>query len=265
MSEILAYLSNLRDPSNLFDIALVALLIFAVLRLFQGTQAMQLVRGVLVVVLVTLVLSQTFDLIAFNWLLRTASPMLLFAIPVIFQPELRRALERLGRSAPAFLRRGTDDTISQQIVNEVAQATEQLARRRTGALIVFEGVTGLGEIIDRGVRLDAEISAELLVTIFWPNTPLHDGAVILRGEQITAAGCVLPLATQDLGDPQVGTRHRAAVGVTEQTDAMSLVVSEETGNISVARNGRIVRVDVGQLRKILTEFYRPATANARET
>lgn len=265
MSEILAYLSNLRDPSNLLDIALVALLIFAVLRLFQGTQAMQLVRGVLLIVLVTLVLSQTFDLIAFSWLLRIASPMLLVAIPVIFQPELRRALERVGRSAPLFLRRGTDNTISQRLVNEVAQATEQLARKRTGALMVFEGVTGLGEIIDRGVRLDAEISAELLVTIFWPNTPLHDGAAILRGEQIIAAGCVLPLATQDLGDPQVGTRHRAAVGVTEQTDAISLVVSEETGNISVARNGRIVRVDVGQLRKILTEFYRPTSAQARES
>jgi diadenylate cyclase len=260
VSEILAYLNNLRDPSNLLDIALVALIIFGVLRLFQGTQAMQLVRGVVLVVLVTLVLSQTFDLIAFNWLLRTASPMLLVAIPVIFQPELRRALERLGRSTPAFLRRGTDNTVSQRIVNEVAQAAEQLARRRTGALIVFEGLTGLGEIIDRGVRLDAEVSAELLVTIFWPNTPLHDGAAILRGEQIVAAGCVLPLATQDLGDPQIGTRHRAAVGVTEQTDAMSLVVSEETGNISVARNGRIVRVEVGQLRKILTEFYRPAGA-----
>ncbi len=264
MSEILAYLSNLRDPSNLLDIALVALIIFAVLRLFQGTQAMQLARGVLLVVLVTLVLSQTFDLIAFNWLLRTASPMLLVSIPVIFQPELRRALERLGRSAPAFLRRGTDNTVSQRLVNEIAQATEQLARRRTGALVVFEGVTGLEDIIDRGVRLDAAISAELLVTIFWPNTPLHDGAAILRGEQIIAAGCVLPLATQDLGDPQIGTRHRAAVGVTEQTDAMSLVVSEETGNISVARNGRIVRVEAGQLRRILTEFYRPATITEPE-
>jgi len=265
VSEILPYLSNLRDPRNLLDIALVTLLIFAVLRLFQGTQAVQLVRGVLLIVLITLVLTQFFDLIAFNWLLRAASPMLLVAIPVIFQPELRRGLEKLGRYSPVLLRRGTDDTVTQRLVNEVAQAAEQLARKRTGALLVFEGVTGLADIIDRGVRVNAEISAELLVTIFWPNTPLHDGAAILRGDQIIAAGCVLPLATQDMGDAQIGTRHRAGIGVTEQTDAMSLVVSEETGNISVARNGRMVRVDGGQLRKILTDFYRPSSAPGRKS
>jgi diadenylate cyclase len=162
----------------------------------------------------------------------------------------------VGRTAPVFLRR-SDNTTSQRIVNEVARAAEQMARRRTGALIVFEGVTGLAEIIDRGVRLNADVSAELLLTIFWPNSPLHDGAAILRGEKVVAAGCVLPLAQHDLGDPQLGTRHRAGVGVTEQSDALSLIVSEETGSISVARNGRIVRVDGGQLRRILTEFFRP--------
>jgi len=256
MSDILPYLSNLREPRNLLDIALVAILIFTVLRLFQGTQAVQLVRGILLIVLVALVLSQTLDLIAFNWLLSIASPLLLVALPVIFQPELRRALERVGRTAPLFLRRA-DNTTSQRIINELARAAEQMARRRTGALIVLEGVTGLGEIIDRGVRLNADVSAELLLTIFWSNSPLHDGAAILRGERIMAAGCVLPLAQQDLGDPQMGTRHRAGVGVTEQSDALSLIVSEETGAISVARNGRIVRVDGGQLRRILTEFFRP--------
>lgn len=265
MSEILAYLSNLLDLRNLLDIALVALLIYTALRLFQGTQAVQLVRGILLIVLVALVVSQTFDLVAFNWLLSAASPFLLVALPVIFQPELRRALERIGRTTPLLFWRGNDDTLSQRLVAEVARAVDQLARRRTGALMVFEGVTGLAAIIDRGVRVDAEITAELLVTIFWPNTPLHDGAVIVRNERIIAAGCVLPLAQHDLGDPQMGTRHRAAVGVTEQTDAMSVVVSEETGNISVARNGRMVRVDGGQLRKILTEFYRPGAVETKRS
>jgi diadenylate cyclase len=260
MSEILAYLSNLSDPRNLLDIGLVSLIIYLLLRLFQGSQAVALVRGVLLIVLVTIILSQTFDLVAFNWLLSWASPALLVALPVIFQPELRRALERVGRTMPLIMRR-QDNTVTQRLINEVAVAAEQLARRRTGALIVVEGATGLAEIIDRGVRLDAEVTTELLQTIFFPNTPLHDGAVVIRGDRIIAAGCVLPLAQQDLGDPQLGTRHRAAVGVTEQTDAMSVVVSEETGAISVARNGRIVRVDGGQLRKIMNEFYRPLSTN----
>lgn len=258
MAEILAYLSNLRDLRNVLDIVLVALLIFMVLRLFQGTQAVQLIRGVLLLALVALIVSQTFDLIAFNWILSALSPAILVALPVIFQPELRRALERIGRTAPLFLRR-TDNTISQRLVNEVARASEQMARRKTGGLIVFEGVTGLAEIIDRGVHLNADISAELLLTIFWPNTPLHDGATIIRGDRIVAAGCVLPLAQADLGDSQLGTRHRAGIGVTEQTDAMAVVISEETGSISVARNGRIVRVDGGTLRRVLTEFYKPTT------
>ncbi len=260
MSEILAYLSNLSDPRNLLDIALVSLIIYLLLRLFQGTQAVALVRGVLLIVLVTAILSQTFDLVAFNWMLSWAGPLLLVALPVIFQPELRRALERVGRTMPLFVRR-QDNTVTQRLINEVAVAAEQLARRRTGALIVVEGATGLAEIIDRGVQLDAEVTTELLQTIFFPNTPLHDGAVVMRGDRIMAAGCVLPLAQKDLGDPQMGTRHRAAVGVTEQTDAVSVVVSEETGAISVARNGRIIRVDGGQLRKIMSEFYRPLSTN----
>ena len=260
MSEILAYLSNLGDPRTLLDIALVALIIYLLLRLFQGSQAVALVRGVLLIVLVTIILSQTFDLVAFNWLLSWASPLLLVALPVIFQPELRRALERVGRTMPLFVRR-QDNTVTQRLINEVAVAAEQLARRRTGALIVVEGATGLAEIIDRGVRLDAEVTTELLQTIFFPNTPLHDGAVVMSGDRIMAAGCVLPLTQQDLGDPQMGTRHRAAVGVTEQSDAMSVVVSEETGLISVARNGRILRVDGGNLRKIMSEFYRPLSTN----
>jgi diadenylate cyclase len=262
MADTLTYLAELRNPRNLLDVALIALLVFGVLRLFQGTQAVQLVRGVLLITLVALVLSQTLDLTGFNWLLAIMSPVMLIALPVIFAPELRRALERVSRSAPMFLRR-SDSPLSQRIVTEVARAVEEMSRRKIGALIVFEGVTGLAEITDRGVRLDAEVSAELILSIFFPNAPLHDGAAILRGERIVAAGCVLPLSQHDLGDPQLGTRHRAAVGVTEQGDAMSLVVSEESGSISIARNGRMVRVDGGQLRKVLTEFYRPTSVTGQ--
>jgi diadenylate cyclase len=182
--------------------------------------------------------------------------VVLIAIPVIFQPELRRALERVGRTAPLLVRR-TDNTTSQQVINEVIKAVEQMAERHTGALIVFEGATGLAEFIDRGVTLDAEVSSELLTTIFFPNTALHDGAVIISAERVAAASCVLPLTQRELADSQMGTRHRAAIGVTEQADALSVVVSEETGTISVARNGRILRIESGRLRTLLSDFYRP--------
>ena len=174
---------------------------------------------------------------------------------VIFQPELRRALERVGRSAPLLGRR-TDNTGTQRVISEVVKAVEQMAQRKQGALIVFEGATGLGEVTDRGVLVNAEVTAELLTTIFFPNTALHDGAVVLRGERIIAASCVLPLTERELVDNQMGTRHRAALGMTEQSDALTVVVSEETGTISVARNGRILRIESGILRSILSDFYR---------
>ena len=136
------------------------------------------------------------------------------------------------------------------------KAVEQMAQRKQGALIVFEGATGLGEVTDRGVLVNAEVTAELLTTIFFPNTALHDGAVVLRGERIIAASCVLPLTERELVDNQMGTRHRAALGMTEQSDALTVVVSEETGTISVARNGRILRIESGILRSILSDFYR---------
>ena len=196
----------------------------------------------------------TVDLPAFNWLLRNSLPMVFVAIPVIFQPELRRALERVGRSAPLFNRRG-DTTRTQSVISEVIKTVDFLSQRRVGALMVFQGVTGLADIVDRGVRIDGEISFELLSTIFFPNTPLHDGAVVVRGGQVVAASCVLPLTDRELSDSQLGTRHRAAIGISEQSDALVVVVSEETGRLSVARNGRIVRLDTNRLRTILTDFY----------
>lgn len=254
-TEILSSLSRITSVTNLLDIALVSLVFFGLLRLFRGTQAVQLLRGILIIALAAAVMSQAADLTAFNWLLRNSTPFILVAIPVIFQPELRRALERVGRSAP-FLSRRMENTTTQNLVNQVIKAVEQLAQRRHGALIVFEGSTGLNDITDLGVQLNAEVTAELLTTIFFPNTALHDGAVVIQNERVLAAGCVLPLTQRTLSDNQMGTRHRAAIGVTEQTDALTIVVSEETGLISVARNGRILRMELNLVRTILSDFYR---------
>jgi diadenylate cyclase len=229
------------------DILLVALLFYGLFRLFQGTQAVALLRGIL------------------GWLLRNTLSVILVAIPVVFQPELRRALERLGRTAPALVGRGSRETVAQQVIHQVVQAVETLARERTGALIVLEGDTGLEEYIESGERIDAGVSARLLLTIFFPGTPLHDGAIILRGDRIVAAGCLLPLTQRDLADSSLGTRHRAAVGMTEQNDALVIVVSEETGIISLARAGRIARrLDAQRLRTILHAFYKPRRLLARE-
>lgn len=256
MTDILVSLSRLQDWRNLLDIALVSLIFYSLLMLFRGTQAVQLLRGILVIVLATVAVNQVVELTAFRWLLSNTASVILVAIPVIFQPELRRALERVGRTAPLLVRR-TEDTTTQRVINEVVKAVEQMSERNTGALIVFEGATGLGEVIDRGVSLDAQVSSELLTTIFFPNTALHDGATIITGDRIAAASCVLPLTQRELVDSQMGTRHRAAIGVTEQADALSVVVSEETGSISVARNGRLLRIDAGRLRTLLSDFYRP--------
>ena len=255
MTDILASLGRLQDVQNLLDVVLVSLVFYILLRFFRGTQAVQLLRGILLIALAAAVVSQMTELTAFNWLLNQSMNVILVAIPVIFQPELRRALERVGRSAPLLGRR-TDNTGTQRVISEVVKAVEQMAQRKQGALIVFEGATGLGEVTDRGVLVNAEVTAELLTTIFFPNTALHDGAVVLRGERIIAASCVLPLTERELVDNQMGTRHRAALGMTEQSDALTVVVSEETGTISVARNGRILRIESGILRSILSDFYR---------
>jgi len=246
-------LARLQEWRNLLDIALVAVVFYGLLRLFRGTQAVQLVRGMLVIALFIVIIWQT-NLTAFNWLLSRSTQVLLFALPVIFQPELRRALERVGRSAPLLMRR-VDNTSTQLLVNEIVKTAEQLSQKRHGALIVFESSTGLREYIAQGVSVDASVSSELLSTIFTPTTALHDGAVIIRGDRLAAAACILPLTQRVLHDTQMGTRHRAAIGLTEQVDALTVVVSEETGTISVARGGRILRLDADRLRPILTEFY----------
>jgi diadenylate cyclase len=178
------------------------------------------------------------------------------AVPILFQPELRRALEQVGR-AGGLLPHPSALSGSGRVVDVVAVAARRLSERRWGALLVLERETALGEYAQTGVEIDGSLSVELLLNIFFPNSPLHDGAVIIRGDRLVAAGCVLPLAELQTNSVHYGTRHRAALGITEQTDAMTVVISEESGRISLANNGRLVaNLDEGKLRKVLGILYR---------
>jgi diadenylate cyclase len=254
MSDVLWILSNMRF-SDVIDILLVASVFFALLQLIKGTQAIQLLRGVIIFIFLAVLLSSIFRPIAFSWLIGNAIPALLVAIPVIFQPELRKALERLGR-AGGLIDRPMREAAANRAITQVARACRILSARRHGALIILERNTGLQDYVDTGIRINALVSAELLLTIFFPNTALHDGAVIIREDQIVAAAVVLPLTAALLPDRNLGTRHRAALGISEQTDAIAIAVSEETGTISVAHNGRMVRhLDENRLRNILQRLY----------
>ena len=254
MSDLLWTLRQL-DVRAVIDILLVALIFWGLLRLIQGTQAVQLLRGVILVVLFAALLTSILRLTAFSWLMSKAVPALLLAVPVIFQPELRRALERLGR-AGAFPALQGAEPVAKQVIRDVVLASGLLAERRHGALVVLERNTGLDEYVDTGVRLGAALTPELLLTLFYPNTALHDGAVIVRQGQVIAAGCVLPLSTGTSMDYLLGTRHRAGIGLSEQTDAVVVIISEETGIISVAYNGRVIRrLDENRLTKILEALF----------
>ncbi len=256
MANVIWILSKL-DLRNIVDILLVATVIYGVLLMVRGTQAVQLLRGVILLALVVSLFGSIAGLTAFNWLLRSSGQALLVVVAIILQPELRRALDRLGRAGGLSLWSGQDIEL-QRVVSEIAAACQRLAGRRHGALIVIERETGLQDHVETGVRLDSLVVSDILQTIFFPNTALHDGAVIIRGDRIIAAACVLPLAETVVSETHLGTRHRAAVGITEQTDAISLVVSEETGIISIARNGRIVRhLDERRLSNLLMELLAP--------
>ena len=250
------------DLFTILDIGLVALVFYGLLYLIRGTQAVQLLRGTLLFILVIVLLSNVLQLRAFNWLIRNSVPALLIALPVIFQPELRRALERLGR-AGRFFTPTTNETATPGVIQEISRSVSEMSARRHGALIVLERDTGLQDIADTGEKLDAAVSADLLMTIFFPKTALHDGAVIVRGNRIVAARAVLPLATGREPDQHLGTRHLAAIGLTERTDAIVVVVSEETGIISMVRNGIIRRrLDEGQVSRLLYRWLNPQTASA---
>ena len=251
-----AWLSRL-DFVAVVDIVLVASIFFGLLWLLRGTTAMTLLRGILILGVLAFIVSRFLPLPMFSWLLRNSVTPLLVLIPILFQPELRRALERIGRASIVGSSTGAG---SQQVIDILCNAVERLATSQTGALIVLERDTGLKEYAETGVPLDSVLSVELLVNIFFPNSPLHDGAVIVRDNRVVAAGCVLPLTDNNAtGIFALGTRHRAAIGITEGTDAIALVVSEETGIISIASNGRIVRnLDEARVRRILSGLQRTA-------
>src|SRR5438477_9840992 len=242
----------------ILDIAIVALVLYWLLSLISGTSAATLVRGILILLTLGFVLSNVFNLTMLQFLLRNSIPALIFAIPVLFQPEIRRALEQLGR-AGSLIPRTTVASPNTRLAETIARAAQQLAERRFGALLVIERSTPLGEYASKGVAMDALLSTELLLNIFWPNSPLHDGAVIIHGDRVIAAGVVLPLAQSPTVD-HVGTRHRAAIGITEISDAIAVVVSEETGQISLANAGRMVRnLGEARLQKVLSILDRATT------
>lgn len=262
MADVLWYLQRL-DWVDAFDILLVAFILFWVLYLIRGTRAVSLLRGIVIFIIVVTPLSSLIRLRAFGWLTQRALPALLVAIPVVFQQELRHTLERLGRAGTLFSRTTGDRAVLAQTLAAIAEACPVLAERRHGALIVLERETGLQELVDSGVVLDAVTTPELLTNIFDPHTTLHDGAVIIRRGRILAAACVLPLSSAFLADRQLGLRHRAALGVTEESDAVAVVVSEERGSISIAHSGRIIRnLDAKRLEAVLYAFFQPALERA---
>jgi diadenylate cyclase len=245
---------------SVLDIALVTLIFVGILFLLRETHAMVLLRGVLLLVALVSLLTSLDVLPAFSWLVNTTLPALVVAIPVIFAPEIRRGLERLGR-AGTIQPGSKSSTAIQNTITTVVSSSLRLADRGHGALIVLQRLDSLDEYVRTGVALDARVSTDLLLQIFYPNTPLHDGAVIISGGRILAASCVMPLSASGvltrLPERQMGLRHRAGLGISEVSDAVVVVVSEETSTISVVHGGRMIRrLDGERLENILRAFYR---------
>jgi len=252
-------LSDLKIASltSVIDILIVAYVFYRVALLIRGTRATALIKGLVVLVVATTV-SSWLHLYTVNWLLKETMTALVVALPVVFQPELRRALEKLGQGG-FFGGRLTPSPPEQRAVDELVRACSRLSRQRWGALVVLERATGLAEHLETGVFLDARISAELLVSIFYPGSPLHDGAVVISRGRVAAAACFLPLSGNEALPPECGTRHRAALGISEQSDALAVVVSEETGGLSLARDGVLTRLaGPEELGARLAEVFKPA-------
>lgn len=246
--------------SDLADILLVTVVIYQLLKMTRETRGSAVLKGLLLL-LVIVGVSNLFGLTALNWLLMQVLNNGALVLVILFQPEIRKALEQIGRGARIEKVRQNDHDEISRAIDGVVQCVTKLSRRRVGALIVFEQKTGLKDIIENGIRIDGAISAGLLENIFEPNTPLHDGAVVIRGTRVMSAACILTLTEASGISHDLGTRHRAALGVSETTDAIALIVSEETGIISVARGGKLTRhLDVKALRTLLEGVYeRPRT------
>ncbi|HSR04803.1 MAG TPA: diadenylate cyclase CdaA [Proteiniclasticum sp.] len=242
------------NVSSIIDIVIVAYLIYRMYKLIIETRAELLLRGI-VLILLLIPISYIFNLTMVYTIISKTITIGVLTLVIIFQPEIRRMLEHIGRSAFSDRRVLRDTDILTKVVNEIVAAMDNLSKTKTGALIVIEQDTGLGDISESGVRIDALVSTSLLENIFVPNTPLHDGATIIRGDRIMSSGCVLPLTTNKDISKKLGTRHRAALGLSEVSDSLVLIVSEETGTISLALNGKLVRnYDRERLQKILVKI-----------
>ena len=259
LSSIQSTMSNFR-PEDALDIAIVSYIVYKMIGFIRETRAMQLIRG-LVIIIVAFFVSDIFNLYLLNWLLKSLFTMGLFAVVVLFQPELRRALEQVGRknlmNTNSF--RNIDKNKAVETVDSLVSAIDDFSATRTGVLIAIERETMLNDIIETGVVVDAEISIRLLGNLFYEGSPLHDGGVIIRGARIHAASCVFPLTEKKNIGRNLGTRHRAGVGLSEVCDALIIIVSEETGVVSIAEDGKIRRfVDLKTIEKMLLNMYLPS-------
>jgi diadenylate cyclase len=256
MSEIFNNIISGVGITDVIDVAIVAFVIYKVLGFIQETRALQLVKGLLVLALVT-VLSDKFNLYTLNWILRNTMTLGVIALVIVFQPELRRALEYVGRSkfiTPQFAQ--MDKERVKMLTTAIIKAVDYFSSNKVGALIIMERETTLNDIAETGTKIDAEISTELLGNIFYEGAPLHDGAAIVRGDRVFAAGCVLPLTQSKTLSKDLGTRHRAGIGITENSDAIAIIVSEETGIISIAVDGKLSRfLDLKTVEKTLLNIY----------
>lgn len=244
----------------ILEILFIWVLIYSLIRFFQGTRAVQVLMGLLILAIIFNI-AKALELHTINWVLTKLFAVGVVAFLIIFQPELRRALARIGQNTMfgTFLKKGGT-------IDEVVQACTQLSQSKVGALIAIEREMGLKNYIESGLALDAKVTAELLITLFFPNTPTHDGGVIIQGERVTSCGSLFPLSQSPELSRSLGTRHRAAVGLTEETDAVCVVVSEETGIVSVSVYGKLTRgLDEEGLRKVLTNLFHPSEKARRWT
>ncbi|KXO17247.1 diadenylate cyclase CdaA [Peptoniphilus sp. GNH] len=239
---------------DIVDIVIVAYLVYNGLKIIRGTRAQQVAKGIIIILILSY-LTDKFQINTVYWIFKSLFSYGFMIIIVVFQPELRRALEYIGRSS-SFASQGSSRDDTPETVKEISLAVASLARQKIGALIVLEKRTGLKEIIETGTKIDGKVSSSLLINIFIPNTPLHDGAAIIRDSRIVAASCFLPLTDNNSLPKDLGTRHRAALGISEKSDCLAIVVSEETGSISIAENGEISRyLDIENFEKILLDAY----------
>ena len=257
LQDIYNFFSNVRIR-DVIDILIVAVVLYKLFNLIKETRAEQLTKGIVVLLILTEI-SDWAEFYTINWILDNAMTVGTLAILIVFQPELRRGLEYIGRSS--FFKKSFIEVKGEslsKIVEEIVDAVASLSRQKIGALIVLERQTGLNEVAETGTRIDGFVTSDLLINIFIPNTPLHDGAVIIKDDRIKAAACFLPLTDKSNISKELGTRHRAAIGISERSDCLSIIVSEETGSISIAENGTISRyLDTKTLRQILTDIYNP--------